>query len=184
MSVKEQLLRPFILDRPGKERESLWRRESHTERERESSDGDQKQALNINAARLREFRAAVHQNLGERAREDNSITGSQSWRNRSCTAKTTHTKSPSCSAHTNHNTTWHPPHLDFLFDFTCIVAIFIMIPGLNKNQIVNSDVQRDTAVLLLLKSTMQQLFSFLVEINYSACLINMKVRFSPPKSCR
>lgn len=37
------------------------------ERENESSDGDQKQTLNINAARLQDFRAAVHQNLGERA---------------------------------------------------------------------------------------------------------------------
>lgn len=46
---------------------------------RESSDGDQTQALNINAACLRELRAAVHQKLGKRAQEDASITSSQSW---------------------------------------------------------------------------------------------------------
>lgn len=43
---------------------------------RESSDEVQKQALNINAL-LKGFRAAVHQNLGERAQEDNSIRGRQ-----------------------------------------------------------------------------------------------------------
>lgn len=64
------------------------------ERERESSDGDQTQALNINAACLGELRAAVHQKLGERAREDTSITSSQSWRCRCSTVRATHNTNP------------------------------------------------------------------------------------------
>lgn len=72
-----QLLGPHILTKTWKEniseegryteRGKEWEKKGERERQRGSSDGDQKQGLNINAARLRDFRAAVHQNLGERA---------------------------------------------------------------------------------------------------------------------
>lgn len=78
------------------------------ERERESSDGDQTQALNINAACLRELRAAVHQKLGERAREDTSITSSQSWRCWCSTVRASHKTNPLLHWHVSgrHHHTW------------------------------------------------------------------------------
>lgn len=87
------------------------------ERPRGSSDGDQKQGLNINAARLRDFRAAVHQNLGERA----TII---SWAARGRSTNRARTSAPSpiqgdhCSTHMHLTASGDPPHLDFLFDFT------------------------------------------------------------------
>lgn len=63
-----KVLNTFFLGKGGEEeREFLKEGAMQSERERESSDGDQTQALNINAACLREPRAAVHQKLGERA---------------------------------------------------------------------------------------------------------------------
>lgn len=73
----------FFLNNRGGKIECKFLKEEAIDRERErgreSSDGDQTQALNINAACLRELRAAVHQKLGKRAQEDASITRSQSW---------------------------------------------------------------------------------------------------------
>lgn len=60
-------------------------------RETGSSDGDQKQALNINAACLREFKAAVHQKQGTLETERRSTTTDWSLRDRFLSASNSYT---------------------------------------------------------------------------------------------